>query len=160
GGFLLTDRIAYDRSAHEIKRNLSLLDALGVKASGQKAPELYPSVTDREAVDRFLAGAGVGTEDTLVGIAPGTVWNTKRWPADRFADLARKLLAEDLQVVVLGGRVDENLLTRYIPPGDGSPVINAAGKLSILQSAELIGRCRILICNDSAPMHLATAVRT
>ncbi len=160
GCFLLTDQIAYDPSSHEINRNLSLLQALGIKSSGQKFPELYPSVADRETVDGFLAARAAGPGDNLIGIAPGTAWNTKRWPPDRFADLALKLLAEDWQIVVLGGGGDERLLSRYFPPGKGSPVIDATGKLTILQSAELIGRCRALVCNDSAPMHLAAAVRT
>lgn len=160
GRFLLTDRLAYDKSAHEINRNLRLLEALGVKPSSQKHPELYPSVADREAVDRFLGAQSAGSTENLIGIAPGTVWNTKRWPADRFADLAGKLLAEDWQVVVVGGRGDKDLLSRFFPAGMGSPVIDATGKLTILQSAELIGRCRVLVCNDSAPMHLAAAVRT
>ena len=96
----------------------------------------------------------------MIAIAPGTVWNTKRWPSDRFAALAEKLVTRGARVVVVGGQDDSGLLTPYLSPGSIPRVAVAAGHLTILQSAELIRRCRVLVCNDSAPMHLAVAVRT
>lgn len=160
GRFLLTDVIEYESSAHEIDRNLNLLRALDLQPPRPQYPDLYPSGADRVAVDHLLRACGLDGRERLVGIAPGTVWNTKRWPPDRFADLAGRLLAGGFRPVILGGQEDASLLSPYLSRESASRLVVAAGQLSILQSAELIRRCRALVCNDSAPMHLAVAVRT
>jgi heptosyltransferase-2 len=160
GRFFLTDVIEYESAAHEIDRNLNLLNVVGIPPALSQFPELDPSPADREAVDRFLQKSGVAAGDKLIAIAPGTVWNTKRWPPERFASLAEQLVGKGLRVIVVGGEEDSRLLTPFLSPESVPRVVVAAGQLSILQSAELIRRCRALVCNDSAPMHLAVAVRT
>jgi heptosyltransferase-2 len=94
-----------------------------------------------------------------VAVAPGSVWNTKRWPADRFADLVRRLNAARLPVVLVGGKDDVPLCDEIARAAGHPAVLNVAGRLSLLQSAELIRRCRLVVSNDSAPMHLAVAMR-
>jgi heptosyltransferase-2 len=160
GRLLQTDTVKYDPSAHEIDRNLSLLGAVGVSPAGRQFPELYPSRTDRDVVEGVLRSSGLTAGEELIAIAPGTVWNTKRWPPDRFAELAAKLVSGGSRVVLVGGRGDSGLITPYLQRENLTRIIDTAGQLTILQSAELIRRCRVLVCNDSAPMHLAVAVRT
>ncbi|HEY4613438.1 MAG TPA: glycosyltransferase family 9 protein, partial [Bacteroidota bacterium] len=96
----------------------------------------------------------------LIAIAPGTIWNTKRWLKERFAALSRLLADEHYEVVLVGGKDDESLCEEIRSMSNSPKVHNAAGELSTLQSAELLRRCRLLVCNDSAPMHFAVAVGT
>ena len=96
--------------------------------------------------------------DRLVAVAPGSVWATKRWPVEKYADVVRALQAEGWYVVCVGSREDAPLCADLLRRAGAG--INAAGRLTLLQSAELLRRCRALISNDSAPMHLAVAMRT
>ncbi len=160
GRFMFTRRMPYDSASHEIERNLSLLGAFGIESDNKELPRLYPSETDRQTVDSFLHQHTITNTQALIAIAPGTVWNTKRWMKERFAELARNLVNDRFTVVLVGGKEDEQLCDEIMAMGPSGNVINAAGKLSLLQSAELLRRSRLLICNDSAPMHLAGAMHT
>lgn len=161
GWFTLTDRVRDDRTVHEITRNLSLASPLGLTTADRELPSLYPSASDTAAVDALMREwpGGRSTGGDIVAVAPGSVWKTKRWPADRFAELVRQLVATRLPVVLLGGPGDAPLCEEIARAAGHPAVLNAAGRLSLLQSAELIRRCRLVVSNDSAPMHLAVAMR-
>jgi heptosyltransferase-2 len=92
----------------------------------------------------------------VIALAPASIWGTKRWPY--YSELAREL-SSDARVVVLGSTDDASLADEVCTAG-GATAMNAAGVLSLLGSAELIRRCDLLVTNDSAPQHLASAVGT
>jgi heptosyltransferase-2 len=160
GRLLLTNVVRYDKNQHEVKRNLSLLQPIGIKADKEEYPCLYPSQEDVSIVDRFLSDNSMKDAGPLIAVAPGTIWNTKRWLPERFIELVRNLCASDFQVILIGGKADTSLCDRIQQSVSSSHVVSSSGKLSLLQSAEVIRRCRALVCNDSAPMHLAVAVQT
>jgi heptosyltransferase-2 len=153
---LYTDKVAYRDDLHHAARLLQLAKPGSVPTSGEMRPRLYPGIPERGAVDRFLALHGALDGSPLVALAPGSVWATKRWPY--YAELARDL-AVNARVVVVGSRDDEGL-AREICAGIGKNALNATGVLTLLGSAELIRRCHVLVTNDSAPQHLASAVGT
>jgi heptosyltransferase-2 len=163
GRAFFTDRVVYRRDVHEIDRNLSLLEPFGYHRREGGLPSLHPLKRDRDAVDELLRTHGARVSgfmmDAMVAIAPGSVWNTKRWPGERFASLARSLAAAGFSVVLVGGPEDRELCAR-VADGIAPEPLNAAGELTPIQSAELIRRCRALVSNDSAPAHLAMGVRT
>ena len=160
GRFLLTKSVRYRNDLHEIDRNLSLLEGIGIMDHPMTLPRLYPSDDDRKAVEKLLFELEIGDVDRLIALAPGTVWNTKRWLKERFASLAVNLDDEGFEVVLVGGEEDRELCSEVRALSGSMKVHNTAGRLSLLQSAELIRRCRLLVSNDSAPMHLAVGVRT
>ena len=160
GRFLMTGTVRYRADVHEIDRNLSLLNSLIQEPAKRDPPRLYPSDADRGRVDRLLVELEIGHSDKLVAIAPGTIWNTKRWHKERFASLAVNLEEAGWEVALVGGVDDKVLCNEIRRLTNSSHVYNTSGALTLLQSAELIRRCHVLICNDSAPMHLATAVGT
>lgn len=158
GRFLFTSTVRYNGDVHEIERNLSLLRAYGIETPATILPRVFPGPAEKNAVDRLFAGEG--RPEALIAIAPGTVWNTKRWLKERFAALAGMLLAEGKRVVLVGGNDDVKLCEEIAGLVGPEKVFNTCGKLSLLGSAELLRRCAMLIANDSAPMHLAVAVGT
>ena len=160
GKILFNEVVHYEKSLHEVERNLSLLRPLGFEEKGTEYPALYPADDDRRAVNDVLDHAGIRDLTDVIAVAPGTVWNTKRWPEERFVELSRKLVGNGWKVALIGGEGDAALCDRIVRNVASSDVFSTAGKLSLLQSAEIIRRCRVLVCNDSAPMHLAVAVRT
>jgi len=160
GHWLFKKIVHYNSSAHEIDRNLSLLNPLRLPAIATELPRLYPSNQDMQVVDLIINNYGLNLYKNILAIAPGTIWNTKRWPANGYAVVCEQIASENIAIVIVGGREDEVLCKEVMQIAQTKNVFSVAGKLSLLQSAELIRRCKVLISNDSAPMHLAVAVGT
>jgi heptosyltransferase II len=156
GRAFYTTRVKSRDGEHHAARLLSLADrGADDDATNRVArPRLYPGKPERAAVDARLAG--LGAAEPLVAVAPGSIWATKRWP--EYAELSR-LLSPDARIVVVGAEADREL-ARAIADATGGRAIDATGGLSLLASAELIGRARLLVTNDSAPLHLASAMNT
>lgn len=153
--FLYTETREKPASGPESDRLL----ALAGEQPAAYAPTLRPTTEDDAAAAALLHDGGV--EDGFVALAPGSIWGSKRWP--HYGELARRL-ANRAAVVVVGGPDDAGLgdeIRRAAEDGGGRRrVVNACGKLTLRQSAALIGRADVLVTNDSAPLHMATAMGT
>ena len=117
-----------------------------------------PRSASRTRVDAWLHEVNAGVR-TLIVIFPGSGWPGKCWPADRFARLAELLAARHDSLIVLAGSPGERMLCNTVASHMHNPVVNAAGLFSIDESAALIGRAALVIGNDSAPVHLAAAMK-
>jgi heptosyltransferase-2 len=150
--FLYTDSQPKPRTGHETDRLL----ALAKQAPGAYPPQLWPTAEDERIAAALVEGGGGGH---LVALAPGSIWGSKRWPYYR--ELAAALSARAL-VVAVGGRDDGALGEEIVAAvgRSGGRAVNACGRLTLRQSAALIGRAALLVTNDSAPLHLATAMGT
>jgi heptosyltransferase-2 len=152
GAFLYTHAVTPRGEPHQVERLLALADG----APDRREPEIFPGPEERAAVDALLKEAGIHSE--FVVLAPGSQWGSKRWPY--FPELAR-VLAPESPLALVGGpgdRADARQIRTAL--GSGTPVADATGVLSILAAGELIRRARVLVSNDSAPVHLASAVGT
>lgn len=155
--FLFTQRVRRPPGRHEVDRNLALLQGLGFEAEpGDRVLHVGYTPREAEAVDRVLGEFGVGPGERLVGLAPGSVWATKRWPAERFARVGRELAAQGARVVVLGGP-DDREVAETVCAGVGPGTVNAAGRTSLKALAAWMDRLALLVTNDSAPLHVAAA---
>jgi heptosyltransferase-2 len=155
GKWLLTDIVRYEATRHEMQRNCDLLSPFGATGTPLQPPALYPSAEDKQLASRFLASHGINPE-RMVCLAPGTVWNTKKWLPERYAELAIRIVKRGYSVVLIGGSADKEICTTMEQKG----IVSAAGALSLLQSASVMSHAAVLVSNDSAPVHLAGAVRT
>jgi len=154
---MFTDTVTLDRRRPAIQRHLQLLEPLGISTQeGLLVPELHPSAQDIKSVNTILHGFGT---DRLMAVAPGSVWHTKQWPLEYYVRLVQSLVRRGIGVALVGGGEDIPL-ARGIISAVNDRVIDTCGKLTPIQSAELLKRCRVLVTNDSAPMHLASAVGT
>lgn len=152
---LSTHRVRYRPDAHEIERNLDLLSALHEGVDYSCRPRLYPSEQATERVRDLRRNAFASAP--VLCIAPGSVWATKRWTPEGFATVAREL-ARDAGILLIGGPADRALCESVRDASGSSGVLSVAGSLSLLESAALIGESSLLISNDSAPVHLASAM--
>lgn len=161
GRFLLTDRVPFTWLMHDLERNLALLKPLarGVAVRPDESVYLSPDAAAMELVGRRLREAGVPDDAPLVGVHPGSAWPTKRWPAERFAELCRRLAASGARCVLVGGPKDAALCAGIARE---SAALDWAGKTELSELKALMPRLSLFITNDSGPMHLATAcgVRT
>jgi len=132
---------------HEISRNLSLLS--GICPTHIEPPRLFPDAEAFIKADQLTAGR------RYLILAPASVWFTKQWPTEYWIELV-KALPENLLPIVIGAKIDNalgNEVLKHRPDG-----LNLCGKLSLLESAALMKGSVRVICNDSAPLHLASAV--
>jgi heptosyltransferase-2 len=156
GRWLYTKRVTYREDLHHTARLLRLSRPNGRPATPEELrPSLYPGDAERRAVDELLARHGVAAGDPIIALAPGSVWATKRWPY--YAELAA-ILERDLRPVIIGGADDAELARAIVAAAPNA--IDATGHLSLLASAELIGRAAAIVTNDSSPQHLASATGT
>jgi len=162
GRWLYSRRVVYRTDWHHAQR-LWALASDPREAPGALRPSLYPGASEQSQVAALLDAAGLRTGDPLIALAPGSVWATKRWPSyDALAgDLVERM--PDYRMVVIGAGGDAPLAAAIhaaVQERGGPPVIDATGKLSLLGSAALLSRCAVLVTNDSAPLHLASAMNT
>ncbi|MBS1903174.1 MAG: glycosyltransferase family 9 protein [Bacteroidetes bacterium] len=96
----------------------------------------------------------------IIGIAPGSVWKTKRWPARHVASLIQLLSSRAGSIVLIGQKTDVD--SEIINPVSTYDVklISYLSKLSLEASAAVISHLDVLVSNDSAPVHIAVAVGT
>lgn len=160
-GFLLTHKLA-DRKhlggKHEVEYNLELVRLIGAdtKDDSISLPILQE---DDIYIDNLLNKHNITKSDTIIILHPWTSDPVKQWPVDKFKELARRLLKEtSVKIILIGGEAEE-IKSEGFSVGI-SELINLAGKLTLPQSAALLKRGRLLISNDSGPVHLATAVKT
>ncbi|HEU4564128.1 MAG TPA: glycosyltransferase family 9 protein [Gemmatimonadaceae bacterium] len=160
GRVLYTRRVVHRDDRHHAERLWRLAGAAAPDGSpGPVAlrPRLFPSAADAAAVDALL---GPDAAAPTIALAPGSVWGTKRWPY--YSELARRL-APHARIVVVGGAADGEMAAAIEAAARDAArfgLVDATGKLSLLASAELIGRAAALVTNDSLPQHLASAMGT
>ncbi len=143
---------------HEVERGLALVERLGHEPA-RRTPALTLRDGDRAAAAAVLGRLGVVPDRPIIALQPGTSAHQqwKRWPADHWATLARGLRDAGFAVVALGS-ADERMLLDQICRGTGAA--NAAGACSLQESAAVLERAELLVCTDSALMHIAAAVGT
>jgi lipopolysaccharide heptosyltransferase II len=133
---------------HEVERNIELVAAF---TDGNKIPpKLYPKPSDFESVKQYNASP-------YICIAPSSVWFTKQFPANKWIEFINALESR-YKVYLLGAGSDNELCTQIIQATKNKQVNNLAGKLSFLESAALMKNAVMNYVNDSAPMHIASAM--
>ena len=156
GSSLYTTKVAYRDDLHHAARLLLLSRPNGREPTDEEMrPSLAPGAAERSVVDELLRTRGVEPDERLIALAPGSVWATKRWPY--YTELARAL-ATDGRIVIVGGPGDRTLAAEIVSAVPTA--VDTTGALPLLASADLIGRCAVLVTNDSAPLHLASAMGT
>ncbi len=146
--FLFSKRIKHVIGGlHEVDRNLRLLAPLGINELFR--PKIYPTQLQWDKVRPYKS-------NPYITVSPCSVWFTKQWPADQW--IAFLTQVSDYKVFLLGGPDDrarcEEIETRL----PGRKVVNLAGELSLVESAALMKDAQMNFVNDSAPMHLASAM--
>lgn len=161
-GWCLTRRIA-DRKAlgerHEMEYNFDLVTALG--RSVPILPWRFPQLTQqRRVILQRLETLGVASEQPLVAVHPWTSHPEKRWPLERFRRLVEAIVATGLGTpVIIGGSEEQGAAAQLLTPSIASAV-DWVGRLSLVELAAFLQEARVLISNDSGPVHVAAAMGT
>ncbi|MDD5436093.1 MAG: glycosyltransferase family 9 protein [Candidatus Omnitrophica bacterium] len=140
---------------HRKLRHLYRLKSVGIEKM-EESPYIHTTSQDDEYIDRMLKENDI--VDPIVVMNAGAKSHLKRWTAGGFAEVAERLMAEcRASVVFVGLNEDEAIVKEVISRMNRKPH-NFVNKTNIRQLASLLKRSRLLITNDSAPLHLGCAV--
>lgn len=148
--FFFDEKISHEigNGQHEVERNLLLISK--ITDNHFIRPKLYPSKEDYKVVNQYK-----GT--SYICIAPTSVWFTKQFPEEKWIEFINKTTFKG--AIYLLGAPSDHAACEAIKAASRHPhVINLAGKLSLLASAALMKDAVLNYVNDSAPLHLASAV--
>jgi heptosyltransferase II len=159
----LTRSVPRISGGHQADYYRRLVAALGF-ANGAREPRITVSETPRSAADRLLADAGWHGSAPLVALAPGAAYGgAKRWPPERFGELAAALAADRIECVLVGSAADAGTANevahafRSRVASTTANVHDLTGRTDLPALAGVLTRCRALVTNDSGAMHLAAA---
>jgi len=149
--FLFTHRVKHvigtkEKLVHEVDRNHALIRVLTDEKPAR--PKIYPSEKDFQKLK---------TEGKYVTIAPASVWFTKQFPAKKWLEVIA-ILPQEFSVYLIGGKEDHSLCEQIREASGKNNCINLAGQLTLIESAALMKNAAMNFVNDSAPLHLASAV--
>jgi heptosyltransferase-2 len=154
-------RQPHSTDQHQLHEYLQLVAALGADPN-PVAPCIHVAEEEMILTARKFGLPAPDLACPFVGLNPGAEYGpAKRWPTDRFIAVANRVqTATPCRWLLFGGRGDLNLadeIARAVAP---SKLINLAGKTSLRELCALLKLCRLLLTNDTGPMHLAAAVGT
>jgi heptosyltransferase-2 len=133
---------------HEAQRNLSLIEPLIGPVFFPA--RLYPSKEDYDTVRKFK-------KEPYITVSPASLWFTKQYPAEKWVEFMQSLKGR-IRVFLLGSAADRPLCQQILDTSSYPNAENLAGQLSLLESAALMKDAKRNLVNDSAPMHLASAM--
>jgi len=148
--FLFTTAIPhlFKDGIHEIERNLSLIEK--ITDSSLVKPKLYPDNTDRAKTSVYKSG-------TYYTISPASLWFTKQYPVEKWVEFI-SYIPENAKIYFLGSQSDKDLCEEIIRLSGHKSCLDLSGQLSFLESASLMKDAKMNFTNDSAPMHIASAM--
>lgn len=145
-------------SKHAIDRYLDVLIPLGIK-DAPRFPRLRTRVEDDAAIEQMLLKEKANRETMLVGLFPGAGHPGRRWPLERFTELADMLIRNDgVRIIVFAGPEERGEVREMRAAFPRSTIF--FDRLTIPQLAAALVRLSAFVTNDTGPMHVATAVGT
>ena len=148
--FTFTRRFEHEigNGKHEVERNIELIEEITDKSTFK--PRLYPKEEDYQMVSEYKMRP-------YICIAPTSVWYTKQFPAEKWIELINKLDSK-YHIFLVGGPDDKEACDRIITGSKNNNILNLCGNLTFLQTSALMANATMNYVNDSAPMHMASAM--
>jgi lipopolysaccharide heptosyltransferase II len=142
---------------HRVDHILALATAFGVHDADRRY-EYFVTDADIGCMEALLVAAG-GGKRRVVALNPGGNWDAKRWPPERFGQLALKLIErfEDIEVVVTGAPKDRVIAAGIARRASSDRCYSVAGKTGLNELAALFKKSALVVSADSGPLHLAAA---
>jgi heptosyltransferase-1 len=152
----LQTELVVSRARHRVDRYLELLGPLGVERPAVRFGLEIPAAAEDKAdelaaLPQFQAGYAV--------LNPGAGWDSKLWPVERYAEVARRLARSGLpSVVTWGGQRERAWAEQIVAQADGAATL--APPTTLLELAAVLRAARLFVGSDTGPLHLAAAVGT
>lgn len=160
--FFLTKGVALknqENPCHQVHYYLDLIEGLGLQTH---PPELkiYVTQEEKKRAEDILKALNVDFNKPLIIFNPGAAYGqSKRWPAQKFAELALLFQERKQATVILIGSADEHEVAESISSFMTKKPLNLVGKTDLRLLAGLLHHASLFVSNDTGPMHLANALR-
>ena len=151
--------IPYTYYQHEPLRGLEVAGLAGAPPVWLEA-RLRPLDRHIRAIKELIPDNFDNPASPVVAIHPGATDPRRRWPAERFGEVAAACAADGCRVLVIGSKDERQLAGEVVEAAASDRVTSLAGELSLGALAALLDRCSVLLGNDSGPRHLAQALGT
>lgn len=153
--YFYTHRVSASRtSVHAVDRVMMVAEALGVESP---RPEFMLPIGERD--DEWARRALREVPRPRLILNMGARWETKRWPVERFAEVARRAVSEfGAGIVAVGAGEDRSLVEALKRHLETVPVVDLCGRTNLLQLAAVARHGDLFLSNDTGPIHLAAAV--
>ncbi|MFC1546497.1 lipopolysaccharide heptosyltransferase II [bacterium] len=156
GKYFLTKKIKYNFNMHDIDRNLEFLKSF--TSEFDKRIDFESIAQVNEKVTNILDERSF-QKGKIIGINPGSVWATKRWPIDKYIELIRILITKGYKIVVFGDKFDQMIKEQIDSEfSNHNNFLNIIGKTTIQELTAFFRCLALYITNDSGPMHIAAAL--
>lgn len=149
--------LRYPTDVHEVERHLRLMEHLGIPRTADDARMDLPLTPAEEAQHADLLAAERLRPGGYAVLHAGASSPSRRWPVAAFAEVARRLRAGGLSVVLTGGE-EERPLTGAVAAAAGGVDVDLAGRTDLAALALLLRDAAVLVGNDTGTAHLAHAV--
>lgn len=155
---LFTHLIDRRTPRHEVESNLDVLRCLSIVPEDDRL-EVWSTEEDMVKTEKMLEARRKTKGRMLVALAPGAGLATKVWPVGRFAEVGAWLRTKyGADIAIVGGEAERKVgLQLQMAIGDGA--MSVAGELTLRQTAVLLGKCALLVSNDTAVVHMAAAAK-
>jgi heptosyltransferase-2 len=163
-GWLNNYSIEEDDTSHNVVTNVRMIEPLINKLTSDIPPmEIFISKEDEQFAKQYLKSLDITDDDFVIGLHPGcaTLKNhiKRRWEPEKFIELSKKLISDfEAKIFVFGGPEEKELKDKIIQ-GISSSNANSVETGTLLQSAAIMKRCNLFVTNDSALMHVASALQ-
>jgi heptosyltransferase-2 len=148
--FTHSEKHIIKKGVHEIDRNHTLISKITDHIPAR--PQLYPSENNFDNVKQY-------TDRDFLTISPASVWYTKTFPNYKWIELIQFLYAKTgCRIILLGSSSEFSFADIILKHANVGDAVNLCGKLSILESAALMKSAKMNYVNDSAPLHIASAM--
>lgn len=138
----------FEKGTHETERNLKLIES--ITDNQKELPKLYPTENHYVNIQKYQT-------QKYVCLAPTSVWFTKQYPIDRWIEFCNAIPAE-YKIYLLGAPNDFNACEEIESKSTNKNIVNIAGKINLIESAALMKTATMNFVNDSAPLHLCSAM--
>ena len=146
---------------HAVRRNQLLVERF-FQTGTMRTDTVIPSNADNAALlENKLRQLGIAPDDVIVGVSPGARWESKAFPPELFARVMI-LTAEmnsKVKFVIMGAPADQKLAENILSLSANVPAVSLAGATSLGELVELIKRSKVLLANDSGPVHIAASAK-
>jgi heptosyltransferase-2 len=156
-----SQKTEFQKSSHQIYEYLHLVAAMGANPE-PLAPQLFVEAKEIESTKKKFGLERI--TQPIFGLNPGAEYGpTKRWPIERFIAVVKEIQQQTNCIWILFGGKSDVQLAAQIETGiqnSKHEILNLAGKTSLRELMMLLKLCRVVLTNDTGPMHVAAALGT
>lgn len=143
------------KEKHFIDITLDLLKVIGVSYHARQ-PAIYLDEPERSWAAQWIKKQGL-QDRMLIALHPGAYYETQRWPPEYFADLINMIhKRKEAEIILFGAPTDTGLIANIQARAQKSVPVSI--EPDIRRFLALLSYCRILVCNNSGPLHCAVAL--